>query len=79
MDISDLCVISVTDMLSPRFFVVGNQQAAVDWKDQEDCKGGDSVGKKCESKFRQLDLYKSSLTHCTALPIYFQHCLILLA
>jgi len=35
----------------------GNQQAAVDWEDQEDCKGGHSVGKRCESKCEQLDLH----------------------
>jgi len=32
------------------FSAVGNQQAAVDWEGQEDCKGGDSVSKRCESK-----------------------------
>jgi len=29
-------------------YFIGNQQAAVNWEDEEGYKGGDSFGKRCE-------------------------------
>jgi len=59
---------------------VGSQQAAVNWEGQEDCKGGDIVSKRCESKNSQLHFHKGSYSYITAymLPVCVQYCCTLL-